>query len=280
MAEATYTWNGRATESSHRQAVERVILSMQHNLDTGMSLQEMAKAAFISPFHFNRIFHKLVGIPPSHFQSALRIQAAKRLLAATDNRVIDVCLDVGFTSPGTFSRRFKDFVGMSPRQFRRLAGQVLNQRLQPPAPSRFTIVGHPESPICGEISAPEGFSGPIFLGLFLTPLPYSRPSGCCYLERPGFFNIPRVPDGDYYLLALGFPDRLPATDYLLGETALRAGSTSQPVTIRDGRPCGSLDLHLRGAEITDPPILVTVPWLMEQRTARGPACDPGLRAAG
>src|SRR5262245_58155120 len=116
MAEVAGDCNG-----GHRQAVERVILSMHQSLDTGMSLEEMSRAAFISPFHFNRIFHKLVGIPPCHYLSALRLQTAKRLLISTQELIIDVCLDVGFTSPGTFSRRFKDQVGLAPRQFRRLA---------------------------------------------------------------------------------------------------------------------------------------------------------------
>jgi AraC-like DNA-binding protein len=263
MPEAAGGWVGSKSDASHRRAIERVILSMHDSLDTGMSLKDMARAAFISPFHFNRIFRKRVGIPPSHFLGALRIQAAKRLLASTEERIIDVGLDVGFTSPGTFSRRFKTLVGLAPRQFRRLAVRLIGRRLLRDSRSRFTSAAPQESLISGEIGAPEGFSGQVFIGLFKTPLPHSRPVGCCYLEAgPGRFNIPPVADGDYYLLALGFPEKVHPSDYMLAETALRAGSTNQPISIRDGRPTLPLKLHLRSAELTDPPTLVTIPWLM------------------
>jgi len=260
MTETT-GWDGSLTDSSHRRAIERVILSMHDSLETGMSLDDMSREAFISPFHFNRIFRKMVGIPPGHFLGALRIQAAKRLLASTEERIIDVCLDVGFTSPGTFSRRFKDLVGLAPLQFRRLA--VCVEEMAPQPSPRPRLPAPPvESPISGEIGAPEGFCGPIFIGLFETPLPHSRPVGCCYLETAGRFHIPIVADGDYYLLALGFPAGLPPSAYLLGETALRAGSTSQPISIRGGRPTEPLDLNLRSAQLTDPPVLVAIPWLL------------------
>lgn len=250
--------HGRQTESSHRRAVERVILSMHDSLESGMSLDDMAREAFISPFHFNRVFRRVVGIPPSHYLSALRIETAKRLLAATEERIIDVCLDVGFTSPGTFSRRFKDMVGLSPREFRHLADHGAPRRPSPPRPPAAA----PASPMHGTVSAPPGFGGHAFVGLFRTPLPYHRPVGCCCVEEPGAFSIPAVPDGDYYLLALGYPEKGQPQDYLLADQALRAGSTNQPVRIRGGRPSQPLELALRTAEITDPPILVTVPWLM------------------
>jgi AraC family transcriptional regulator len=258
MAPAVEVQADRHSVKTHRPAIERVIQSMHHRLDTGMSLEDMARVAFISPFHFNRLFRQSVGIPPGHFLAALRIQAAKRLLAFTEDRIINVCLDVGFTSPGTFSRRFKDQVGLAPLQFRRLA-----RRLRELLPSH-SAAGEPrESSIAGEIEAPEGFHGHVFVGLFKTSLPDSRPVSCCPLGRGRVrFSIPPVPDGDYYLLALGFPDDVPPADFMLAEKALRGGSTNQPITIRDGCPTAPLKLVLRPAELTDPPILTAVPYLM------------------
>jgi AraC family transcriptional regulator len=248
------------TQSSHRRAIERVILAMHHRLDSGLSMDEMARTAFISPFHFNRIFRQVVGIPPSHFLSALRIQMAKRLLASTGDRIIDICLDVGFTSPGTFSRRFKHLVGLPPRQFRRFAGRISERHL--PRPAAHTPEAAPASALRGWVLPHADSSGPVFIGLFESPLPHSRPVSCCCLERPGSFSLAAVPDGDYYLLALGFPENAQPRDIVLGDTALRAGSTTRPVAIRGGRPAEPFALRLRPAEITDPPILLTLPYLV------------------
>lgn len=252
---------GGDRESSHRKAVERVILSMHDCLGEDLSLEDMSRQAFISPFHFNRIFRRVVGIPPIHFLSALRIQAAKRMLAATEERIIDICFEVGFTSPGTFSRRFKELVGLCPLQFRRLAG-LNGEAMQPTQLPTVSPRGRSEGELVGEIDAPPGFSGVIFAGLFQTALPHSRPASCCVLRGPGTFHLKDVPDGKYYLLALGFPDNVPPRQLLLGDGALRAGSTRQPILIRESRPVGDLHLTLRASEITDPPILITVPWLL------------------
>src|SRR5205085_11146418 len=80
------------TTAAHREAVERVILKMYDHLADPFSLSEMARTACISPFHFDRIFHDITGIPAVQFLYALRIEAAKRLLLTTSLSVTDVTL--------------------------------------------------------------------------------------------------------------------------------------------------------------------------------------------
>ena len=56
---------------------------MRAQLDAPLSLQDMAKIAYVSPFHFNLcVSHKVTGIPPTQFR-ALRLEEAKRLLLTT-----------------------------------------------------------------------------------------------------------------------------------------------------------------------------------------------------
>jgi len=62
-----------------------------------------------------------------------RIERAMFLLRTTDRGVTDVCLDVGFTSLGTFSRTFSDIVGRSPSEFRD------ERRPAPAVPSCFAM---------------------------------------------------------------------------------------------------------------------------------------------
>lgn len=260
---------------NHLKAIERVILLMHDNLDRRMKLDDLGRAAYISPFHFNRIFHSVVGIPPGHFLSALRIQAAKRLLVQSEKKVIDICYDVGFTSPGTFSRRFRDYVGLSPNHLRFLARRLFGRQERPPHPG----IQNGEPGLCGEVFAPPGFTGPVFLGLFSSPLPQARPLACCILEGAGPYQMQRLPDGLYYLLSVGLLETDDPRDLLLCEPSLRGGSTTHPVLIVNGKAQGPADVALRPARVTDPPILLTLPWLMAQTPSVGGSYSHSLANA-
>jgi AraC family transcriptional regulator len=85
-----------STIVSHHEAVERVIQRMHDRVDEPLTLKEMSRIAYISPYHFNRIFRQTTGIPPNQFFYALRLETAKRLLLTTNSSVTDVCLDVGY----------------------------------------------------------------------------------------------------------------------------------------------------------------------------------------
>jgi AraC-like DNA-binding protein len=83
-----------------------------------LSLDDLARQAALSPFHFLRLFRRAFGETPHRYLTRVRIEAAKRLLLA-DAPVTDVCLDVGFQSLGSFSALFARRVGAPPSAFRR-----------------------------------------------------------------------------------------------------------------------------------------------------------------
>src|SRR5215213_3589316 len=127
-----------ATTAAHHEAVERVIRMMHDRLDEPLTLQEMSRTAYISPYHFNRIFRHITGIPPNKFLYALRLETAKRLLLTTNTSVTNVCFDVGYNSLGTFIRRFTGLVGLSPSHFRSLARHA-SESLSVPTASQFDM---------------------------------------------------------------------------------------------------------------------------------------------
>lgn len=73
----------------------------------------------MSPWHLLRCFRDAFGETPKELLTRLRIDKAKQLLTVTSRSITDVCLDVGFSSLGTFSTLFKRHVGCSPKDFRR-----------------------------------------------------------------------------------------------------------------------------------------------------------------
>src|SRR6266852_7889081 len=109
------------TLAAQTQAVERAIQAMHTHLHEVLTLEDLASVACLSPSHFTRVFGRLIGIPPGEFLAALRFQAARRLLVTTSLSVIDICFEVGYTSTGSFTSRFTQRVGLSPRLLRQRA---------------------------------------------------------------------------------------------------------------------------------------------------------------
>src|SRR2546421_7000845 len=75
-----------STLRSHYESVERVIAAMRTRLDQPMSLRSMARIACASPYHFNRTFRQVTGVPPSQFLYAMRLDTARRLLMHTQKK--------------------------------------------------------------------------------------------------------------------------------------------------------------------------------------------------
>jgi len=86
-----------------------------------VTLENAAKQACLSPFHFNRVFAEAFGETPHEFVTRMRVEEAKKLLLAGNSSVTDICFDIGYESLGSFSARFRSLTGLSPSEFRRQA---------------------------------------------------------------------------------------------------------------------------------------------------------------
>jgi AraC-like DNA-binding protein len=87
-----------------------------------LDLEALAQTAGISKFHFHRLFAATYGTTPAAYVSQRRVERAQDLLRATNLSVTEVCHAVGFSSLGSFSSRFKEIVGESPREFQQRWG--------------------------------------------------------------------------------------------------------------------------------------------------------------
>ena len=98
--------------------IRRAVELMHARLAEDVSLDEMAAAAYISPFHFARLFKKLMGATPHAYLASLRAARAQNLLAETDLSVTEIAARVGYASPSHFTKAFRQATGLSPREFR------------------------------------------------------------------------------------------------------------------------------------------------------------------
>lgn len=259
-----------STMISRRAAVERVIKVMRERLDEPLSLNDLARVAYISPYHFNRVFHQVTGLTPKRFLYALRLDAAKRLLLTTTISVTDVCYEVGYNSLGTFTTRFTQLVGLSPCHLRELVDVMTPASLELLGARYEDVRGEPtnEPFIMGRVSSPRPFEGLIFVGLFPLHIAQSFPRGGAVLNAPGPYWIGRVADGVYHLLAAALPKSQDALAYLLPDgEAMLVGTGAGRVRIKDGIASGVTDIVLRPAGLTDPPLLISLPYLLMRAAA-------------
>ncbi|WJK42574.1 AraC family transcriptional regulator [Solwaraspora sp. WMMA2056] len=232
-------------------AVERAIEKMQENLGDELTVDDLARAAMFSKFHFTRIFQRVTGVTPGRFLSALRVQHAKALLLTTSMNVADISVRVGYNSIGTFSSRFTRSVGMPPTAYRRCGGVVRSLQANP-----VTDTDRAAGMVSGSISAdPSIYLDTVFLGLFRSRIPEGRPVRCTIEQGSGGFLLDQVPDGEWYLLCHGL-GRTPASRATDGPT--RLVGYQGPLRIHDGNLV-DVKLHLEPARKLDPPLLVALP---------------------
>jgi AraC-like DNA-binding protein len=99
--------------------LRRALEFMHDNCGRELALAEIAAAAYLSEFHFARLFKKIIGTAPHAYLAGLRIERARRLLAATDLPITEVGAKVSYASQSHFTKIFREATGLTPQAFRR-----------------------------------------------------------------------------------------------------------------------------------------------------------------
>lgn len=121
------TWKPIANEEYNRR-INRVIDYLQTHLSEAPKLEELAKVACFSEFHFHKIFTAVTGESVNNFTNRLRLEKAAKLLRFSERSITDIALDCGFSSSSTLSRSFKAHFGVTPRQLKK-DGQFKNSKI-------------------------------------------------------------------------------------------------------------------------------------------------------
>jgi AraC-like DNA-binding protein len=96
----------------------------EHLVETG-SVEEVAKEVGLSRGHLFQLFRDQLNTTPQVFWSAVRVEEAVRRLAAQKEPVTSVAVELGFSTPGNFSRFFREHMGVAPSRFRQAAASVV-----------------------------------------------------------------------------------------------------------------------------------------------------------
>jgi AraC family transcriptional regulator len=104
--------------SYYLERIQRGVDFIELRLDEDVALSDVAKAAGVSQWHFQRIFRAMTGETLKAYIRARRLAASLQRLLETDLRVLDIAMLAGFESQEAFARAFKAAFGMQPQQYR------------------------------------------------------------------------------------------------------------------------------------------------------------------
>ncbi len=119
--ERTYrhTMKGNKTSSEYTRRINLAIKFISDNINSRISLDDVASASFFSPYHFHRIFHSIVGETVNDFIIRKRMElAASRIVCKSELSITEISTMGGFSSSANFSKAFKLYFGVTPGQLR------------------------------------------------------------------------------------------------------------------------------------------------------------------
>lgn len=117
--------------------LNQVIQYIEDNLDQELDIEDISRVTSYSPYHFQRIFNYISGIPLSEYIRKRRLSAAFYDLQAGE-KVIDVAIKYGYLSADSFTRAFTKQHGMTPKQCK---GETMSMELYPPMSFELSIHG-------------------------------------------------------------------------------------------------------------------------------------------
>ena len=106
------------TLQDYKQRLLRVLVHIQQQLDEPLSLDELARMAHFSPYHFHRVFKGMIGESVQSHIRRLRLERSATQLKSTDWPVTQIAFASGYDTPEAFTRAFRSMFGASPSRFR------------------------------------------------------------------------------------------------------------------------------------------------------------------
>jgi len=119
--------------------IQQTIEFIEDHLNEEIDILGLAKMASLSPFYYQRLFSRLVKKPVAEYIKLRRMAKATEIMIQKDKRILDIALDLGFSSHEHFSRTFKDTFGLTPDEYRKNP-QALNRMTKPELLLHYTLI--------------------------------------------------------------------------------------------------------------------------------------------
>jgi len=92
---------------------------IEDNLDSTIEIDEIAKVAFTSRYHFQRTFHAITGFTLTEYIRNRRLTLAGEELSSKDAKITEIAIKYGYESPDAFTKAFQRLHGVTPSKIKK-----------------------------------------------------------------------------------------------------------------------------------------------------------------
>lgn len=111
---------GSASRRPNDPRVRKAIAWLRDNTGVDPDMNRLAEHCGLSRAHFFTLFHRCTGVTPNVYMNVLRMEAAIRDLSSTNSTMTDISYDLGFSAPAHFTRFFRQNLGITPSEYRKV----------------------------------------------------------------------------------------------------------------------------------------------------------------
>jgi len=109
----------KTTSKDHKERINEILFQIHLDISAEHSVEYLSKSASMSPFHFNRVFKKIVGQSVHSYIRRVRLEhCANALLFNPNSTIHEIFSEVGFVSNSSFTHAFKSYFGQTPSKWR------------------------------------------------------------------------------------------------------------------------------------------------------------------
>lgn len=107
-------------DHAHKRLMDQALAYIGQHYRAGVTLNDVAEQVHVSPWHFSKLFHEIVGITFSQYIVQVKMQEAKNLLQKTGLKIYEIADLAGYKDVRHFVKTFKEVEGVTPTQYRNL----------------------------------------------------------------------------------------------------------------------------------------------------------------
>ncbi len=116
----SYSSEQKSFSAEQKEVADKTYQLIMCNLERHLTIVEMARNLHVSPTQVKVCFRKVYGVPVFTFARKRRMEMAAKLLAETDESILEIAGRIGYENGSKFARAFRDVMGISPGRYRRI----------------------------------------------------------------------------------------------------------------------------------------------------------------
>ena len=120
FVQKSYSSEQKSYSADQKEVADKTYQLIMCNLERHLTIVEMARNLHVSPTQVKVCFRKVYGVPVFTFARKRRMEMAAKLLAETDESILEIAGRIGYENGSKFARAFRDVMGISPGRYRRI----------------------------------------------------------------------------------------------------------------------------------------------------------------